>query len=203
MSWSDDRTEVSVDNSLEKLDQIKNINGVLKQLAQDDDLSEYLKEEIVNTAIQHWTGKNRLPPEEASHLQNSKSVMYVFARFGKLQMACRQAKMGVPLDHIMQRLPKLKIELITRVFGEDIIYHPLFPVELYSTTSSIPQNILRKRKDGDNTETRSSQPESQNSKKSLSSLKTSKNKSSRLYYVLAFVITILLAGIAVYVNLQS
>jgi hypothetical protein len=47
------------------LDKIEQINAVLQLLSRDEDLQDDLHRlEAVQTAIAHWTGTHRLPPEQ-------------------------------------------------------------------------------------------------------------------------------------------
>lgn len=140
LSWSDNRSiEIQHESVLNKLNHLRNINGILKQLSNDEDLHDYLKEDKVLIAIHHWTGQRRLPSEESCRLQNYKPVMYVFERLGKLQMICKEAQMGVPLDHFLQRFSSLQIELVIKVFGEELLNHSDFPKDIYQHQSKIKE----------------------------------------------------------------
>jgi len=50
----------------EVLSKIQQINAVLQLLSRDEDLQDDLRLEAVQTAIAHWTGTNRLQPEQVS-----------------------------------------------------------------------------------------------------------------------------------------
>ena len=44
-------------------DKLEDINKVLRNLAEDGNFQEDLKDPVVLKAIQHWTGAQRLDPE--------------------------------------------------------------------------------------------------------------------------------------------
>lgn len=122
-TWSDGRTTGDQSHlwSKEKIaEKVKHVNAVLKQLSLDEDFQDDLTLQPVKVAIDHWTGKNRLPPDEAARLQNHRRVMYVFQRFTVLSQVCKEARMGVPLDHLLLGLPELKQEVIISTYREDL-----------------------------------------------------------------------------------
>jgi hypothetical protein len=64
--------------------------------------SRYLPLCKVIRAINHWTGKNRLPPDQTLKFQDNYRVMAVLARVRKLQAICQDAGFGVPLERVLQ-----------------------------------------------------------------------------------------------------
>lgn len=99
------------------MERIKPINAVLLMLSKDEDLSDDLKLKEVKIAIDHWTGKSRLMPEQANKLQNHRRVVYVLQRLQMLQHVCREANLPVPLDHLLNGLPELNSQYITSNFS--------------------------------------------------------------------------------------
>jgi hypothetical protein len=94
------------------LERLNAVNAVLRKLANDEDLQDDFKEPAVQAAINHWTGKNRLDPDKAQHLQNHRRVMYVFQRFQMLQAVCKDALMPVPLDHLLNKKIELDLAVV-------------------------------------------------------------------------------------------
>jgi hypothetical protein len=99
-----------------KAEQLRQVNSVLEKLAKDEDLQDDFKLPIVRTAIDHWTGKNRLDPEKAQLLQNNRRVVYVLQRFQMLQSVCKEALMPVPLDHLLAGKKELDISVVAQYF---------------------------------------------------------------------------------------
>ena len=103
------------------LEKLSHVNAVLLKLSKDEDLQDDLKLPAVVTAIDHWTGKNRLTPEKAQLLQNNRRVVYVLQRFQLLQAVCREAGMSVPLDHLLSGKQELVSSLVNRLFGSQTV----------------------------------------------------------------------------------
>ena len=72
-------------------DKLRAINAVLAKLAQDEDLHDDFKLPVVKAAIDHWTGRARLDPDKAQHLQNNRRVIYVLQRQGRQSSYVRAA----------------------------------------------------------------------------------------------------------------
>jgi hypothetical protein len=106
-SWSENRSAISsiaVSKAInEKRRGLEQVNSVLHQVSQDDDFYDDLKMPIVLKALNHWTGKNRLPPEQAMELQENRRVMYVFKRFQTLASVCQAAGIQVPLNLLIEK----------------------------------------------------------------------------------------------------
>jgi hypothetical protein len=119
MSWSENRISTGGTVDIAKINrQIEQVNSVLLMLSRDEDLQDDLKMPIVQKALFHWTGVNRLKPEEAEKLQESRRVLYVFGKLQLLQAVCREAKMAVPLDHLMNGSPQLHPSLQKKLLGD-------------------------------------------------------------------------------------
>ena len=122
MSWSENRSASSEGaywNKDKIAKHVKQINAVLTKLAADEDLQDDLKLPPVIIAINHWTGKHRLNPEDAAKLQNNRRIVYVLQRMQMLAHVCREGKMAVPLDHLMKGIPQLRDEVILKTYQED------------------------------------------------------------------------------------
>jgi thiol:disulfide interchange protein len=106
-SWSENRSTISsaaVSKAInEKRRLLEQVNSVLHQVSQDDDFYDDLKMPIVLKALNHWTGKNRLQPEQAMELQENRRVMYVFKRFQTLASVCQAAGIQVPLNLLIEK----------------------------------------------------------------------------------------------------
>lgn len=102
MSWSSGRekAEPAVDPA-KAAERVKQVNAVLKKIADDEVFQDDLKLPNVQKALRHWTNQNRLPPEEALALQDDRDVVYVLQKFQMLQAVCREALMPVPLDAVL------------------------------------------------------------------------------------------------------
>ena len=53
--------------------------------------------------MKHWTGENRLPPEQAEKLMGDYRVLAVLHKIKALQTACQRAGLPVPLDKVLRR----------------------------------------------------------------------------------------------------
>ena len=80
MSWSSDRNEMKIKNKEKIINQIININNILRQLAIDSNLTEDLLNETVLIAIKHWTNEKRLNIEEAKKLEDNYYVLAVLKK---------------------------------------------------------------------------------------------------------------------------
>jgi hypothetical protein len=135
MSWSSGRDlepKISSKKAISeqhkvKLESIRQINGVLNMLASDEDLQDDLKLASVRTALDHWTGIRRLPPEVYSKkLENDRRVNAVYPKLKLLQSLCSEANIKVPLDHMLDRKRELDSYMLTTSFGTDFcILHDL------------------------------------------------------------------------------
>eukprot|EP01036_Dinobryon_divergens_P028053 gene28053-36938_t len=117
LSWSENREKCQgISESVIK-ERIKNINDVLAKLSKDEDLQDDFKLPQVTVALNHWTGKARLPPEEAEALSDNRRVVYVLQRLQMLQSVCRASQVAVPFDHFIKGRSKLSDEAILHTFG--------------------------------------------------------------------------------------
>ena len=86
-------------------DKLDDINKVLRNLAEDENFQEDLKDPIVIKAIKHWTGAERLDPDQANKLffgnKYSGKLNQVLAKFRLLQHFCSQAGIAVPLPQVL------------------------------------------------------------------------------------------------------
>lgn len=120
MSWSDNRSKES-QWSIETIrSKVNAVNGVLEKLSNDEYLHEDLKDPIVQKALKHWTGEQRLSMEEASKFEENRRVIYVLQRFQILRSVCYDAKMPIPLDLLVNKITKLPKELIKKTYGVDL-----------------------------------------------------------------------------------
>lgn len=105
MSWSDNRSNDSSNqrNWEEKRARLEQVNAVLGKISQDEDFYDDLKIPLVKKALDHWTGKNRLPPDEAVQLQDNRRCVYVLQRIQMLQSVCQAAGIAVPLDLLLEK----------------------------------------------------------------------------------------------------
>ena len=70
-------------------------------------------------ALDHWTGVERMTPEQAEELQENRRAMYVLQRLQILQFVCRQAGVSVPLQTMRDRRSSLSDECIVQLFGDN------------------------------------------------------------------------------------
>jgi hypothetical protein len=109
MSWSENRvpkftSPEQVKTYLkEKRTSFEQINAVFHKLFQDDDFYDDLTLPVVKKAIAHWTGSNRLSPEEAATFQDHRRVVYVLQRFQMLQSVCYQAGTAIPMMNLLEK----------------------------------------------------------------------------------------------------
>lgn len=61
--------------------------------------------------MKHWTGENRLPPEQAEKLMGDFRVLAVLHKIKALQTACQRAGLPVPLDKVLRRETSLGMPL--------------------------------------------------------------------------------------------
>ena len=120
-SWESDRTTAPQRTAEEICLDIKQVDGVLAQLASDSDLRDDLKNPEVLRAMRHWTNEHRLPPEEAEKLKDDYRVVAVLGKINKLQNSCRQLGIAVPLNHFLKSKPELGRDFIASSFGPDVL----------------------------------------------------------------------------------
>jgi hypothetical protein len=105
MSWSEGREvkdEKKASGDAKKLESIRQVNGVLKKLAHDEDLQDDLKLMNVRLAIDHWSGIVRMQPEKYKKvLENDQRVNSVYPKLKLLQSVCNDANIKVPIDHML------------------------------------------------------------------------------------------------------
>jgi len=76
--------------------------GALTGLRDDEFFQDDLKDPDVRAAIDHWTGKQRLSNKEAQKRFNENyKVLQVLEKLKRLQHACREAKIAVPLAALL------------------------------------------------------------------------------------------------------
>ena len=117
-----------------KLEGIRTVNGCLNMLANDVDLQSDLAEPMVKIAIEHWSGSNRMPSETyTKKLAQNLRVQSVYPKIKMLQNVCQNAKMGIPLDHLLEGKRELDTIVLTRAYGTDFcikhnLTRPLTPI---------------------------------------------------------------------------
>lgn len=87
------------------------VDGLLAKLAADGDFQDDLHQPQVRLAMKHWTGENRLPPEQAEKLMGDFRVLAVLDKIKALQTACQRAGLPVPLDKVLRRETSLGMPL--------------------------------------------------------------------------------------------
>jgi len=129
----------------QKLEAIRSVNGCLAMLAKDEDLQDDLQLPLVLLAISHWSGTNRLPPEQYSKkLERDLRVQSVYPKLKRLQAACAVARIGLPLDHFLQGKPELDSRVLTQAYGAD------FCIRHHLTRPPTPRpSVLAAAVDGD------------------------------------------------------
>jgi hypothetical protein len=146
MAWSENRQKVEIPFTKEQLlEKIKNVNAVLHKLSKDDDFQDDLKSPEVKRALDHWTGRNRLPPEEAMKLQDNRRCIYVLQRLQMLQHVCHDAHIAVPFDLMMTGKDRLPESFVTATLGELLAKAPSAndnknPTETAKTNDDKPAN---------------------------------------------------------------
>lgn len=147
MSWSDNRQNSKSSGKTNKekekqLESLRQLNLALSKLSFDDDLHEYLPLAHVQRAIQHWTGKARLPAEDAATLLDNRDVIYVFQRVQMLQAACKYAGVSqVPLDLLLNRADKVPGRMVPTLFPA-IAVSDLSANSSYSITATTRQTSV-------------------------------------------------------------
>mmetsp|Transcript_11181 Transcript_11181/g.16845 ORF Transcript_11181/g.16845 Transcript_11181/m.16845 type:complete len:195 (-) Transcript_11181:100-684(-) len=121
-SWSDKREKSSRTTKSVIENRIQDINKVLHKLSNDEDLRDDLKLPEVIIALNHWSGKQRLQPEEAERLlEENRRVMYVLQRLQMLQSICREAQVSVPFDSFLKSRSKLTEKEMISLFGNEYL----------------------------------------------------------------------------------
>eukprot|EP01038_Epipyxis_sp_PR26KG_P004092 gene4092-5840_t len=116
MSWSENRTKEAGWTKVEIKDKIDQINKVLSMLAHDEDLHDDFQLPEVQKALDHWTGVNRLPPDQAMQFMDHRRCVYVLQKLQIFQQVCKQAGLPVPLELMLKRKSELSNELIKKLF---------------------------------------------------------------------------------------
>jgi hypothetical protein len=148
MSWSEGRdSKKESEPASRRVEKLGYVNGALQKLSEDEDLHDELKLKIVQVAIDHWTGKKRLPPEESKRFQDNRSCIYVLQRLQMLRHAAEMAGIASPVDHMLGRKKKLDLKYVLQYFGSDIFEVSGFPKELYAEEFKKLREELRKRKE--------------------------------------------------------
>lgn len=117
-SWSDrERDSKPSDEEIKK--RVRDVNGVLNHLANDENLHEDMRDPAVMVALKHWTGEKRLPPdsEELNHFQDNYRIMATLGKIQHMQAVCRALGIGIPLDHIVHRKTELDASIFTNKCG--------------------------------------------------------------------------------------
>lgn len=121
-------------------EKLRQVNAVLLKLSQDDDLHDDFKLPSVQAAIDHWTNRKRLDPENAQKLQNDRRVVYVLQRFQMLQSVCQQAGMPVPLDHLLLRKTEVDPNLAKQYFKDEPVKSSE-PVKVVKTETKVEKKV--------------------------------------------------------------
>jgi hypothetical protein len=84
----------------------------------------------VKEAINHWTGVKRLSPEEAEKFEDDLRVMSVYPKLKTFQAACHQARIRVPLYHLLNGRPELSKDFLLETFGRKFCeVNDLIPID--------------------------------------------------------------------------
>ena len=135
-SWSDKRAPEEKRSPEDIRRGIAQVNAVLKKLSLDSDLTDDLKDPMVNVAIKHWTNEKRLSPEDANNLlEDNYRVVSVLQKMHILQHSCQQLGVPVPIDHLLLRQKCLSDEIVKKYFGEDYVVSKAPALSKESTTS--------------------------------------------------------------------
>lgn len=152
MSWSEGRdvksSERKASSDAKKLESIRQVNGVLRKLAHDEDLQDDLKLTNVRLAIDHWSGIVRMQPEKYKKvLENDLRVNSVYPKLKLLQSVCNDANIKVPIDHLLGRMGELEPYIMTSSFGTDFciahgLTRPLTPKNPPTRTNNTGNNLF-------------------------------------------------------------
>lgn len=160
MSWSEGRTKDQPRVTKVKLQElIDGINNVLLKLSKDNVLHDNLKDPEVRKAIDHWTGKHRLAPEEATRFEENKDVIYVLQRLQILQAVCRDCLISIPIDLFFNRSTSLHPTIIELILKE----HGYTVNEFYGLQSdSSKVTDTKKKEEGEKKKEKAFKPDSNN-----------------------------------------
>lgn len=132
MSWSEGRENKNNTLDIQKqIESLNSINQLLLKLYKDEDFHYELELDVVRVALNHWSGKNRLPTEKAVKLQENRDVIRVYQRIQMLQYASTNANVPSIVEFALKRQNKLSIEWISKNFGDNIFNSKDFPFNQY------------------------------------------------------------------------
>ena len=104
--WADGRAGGSAGGEQEHIARaaaVARVEDALRALKRDDLFQMDLKDPAVLCAINHWTGRKRLPAEQANRLMSDNyRIRAVLERIRRLQSVCREAGIGVPIDRVLK-----------------------------------------------------------------------------------------------------
>mmetsp|Transcript_4268 Transcript_4268/g.5876 ORF Transcript_4268/g.5876 Transcript_4268/m.5876 type:complete len:196 (+) Transcript_4268:38-625(+) len=152
-SWSDKREKSSRTITKSVIEnRIQDINKVLHKLSNDEDLRDDLKLPEVIIALNHWSGKQRLQPEEAERLlEENRRVMYVLQRLQMLQSICREAQVSVPFDSFLKSRSKLTEKEMISLFGNE--YLKVIKCDEEDVKSKLADTVVSQQPDPENKST--------------------------------------------------
>mmetsp|Transcript_39401 Transcript_39401/g.101965 ORF Transcript_39401/g.101965 Transcript_39401/m.101965 type:complete len:334 (+) Transcript_39401:69-1070(+) len=79
------------------------VGAILESLQKDDAFHRALEYPEVMRAVDHWSGRKRLPPEQCEDWLKDPRLNFVFGRVRQLETECKRAGIGVPLDTVLAR----------------------------------------------------------------------------------------------------
>jgi len=82
---------------------VQQLENLLLSLREDDSFHRALEYPETKRAVDHWSGKQRLPTEQCEYFQTDPKVMMVLSRLRELNHLCKRAGCPVPLDSVMDR----------------------------------------------------------------------------------------------------
>jgi len=85
---------------------LSELGALLQRNSQDTAFRDYVtKDPAVARALKHWTGTERLPPEEAAKLSESRTAMMVFHQMTHVQKLSKDAGVPFPYDCFVKAKP--------------------------------------------------------------------------------------------------
>eukprot|EP00930_Biecheleria_cincta_P000303 TRINITY_DN10065_c0_g1_i1.p1 TRINITY_DN10065_c0_g1~~TRINITY_DN10065_c0_g1_i1.p1 ORF type:complete len:197 (+),score=32.22 TRINITY_DN10065_c0_g1_i1:35-625(+) len=88
---------------------LQEVAQVLVALQRHDSFQNALQDPAVVKAVKHWTGEQRLPPEECEDWRSNPAIMMVLSEFRRLEHHCRAAGLKVPLATVLSGSDELSL----------------------------------------------------------------------------------------------
>lgn len=85
------------------------LTSLLSALSKNNRFHDYLRTPKLQRALNHWTGKSRIPIEGRRFLNEDPEISYVFQQFTRLDMLSKTADVSFPLKHMLTREDPLLI----------------------------------------------------------------------------------------------